>query len=77
MPDEEYSIVLVSLPGDIRAAVRVDPTGWATIYINDRLSPEGRRRALEHELRHIRRDDWFSAASIWEVEQCPDRKNKS
>jgi Zn-dependent peptidase ImmA (M78 family) len=36
-----------------------DPQGDYNIYINSALSEEQQRRSLLHELRHIRRDDFF------------------
>lgn len=66
--DSEFRVYMVSLPGDIHGVIRVDPTGFASIYINDSLSPAARRAALRHELRHLRRDDMHNDKSIWEAE---------
>lgn len=64
----EYSVYMVPFPGDIHGAVRVDPDGYPSIYINDWLGPEGRRAAFDHEMRHIENDDFFNSRSIREVE---------
>ena len=80
MIDREYSVVLMPFPGDIYAAVRISPDGYPTIYINDNLAPQARKRALEHELRHLRRDDFYNTRSIRSIERkrgkpCRARKN--
>ena len=68
MSEDEYRVYLVPLPGDVKAAVRVGVDGFASIYINDSLSPEAQRQAFRHELRHIERDDHYNDLSIEEVE---------
>ena len=75
--DELYTVYMLPLPGDINAAVRVSPDGWVSIYINDYLSPEARKKALKHELEHIRRDDWYNDMTIDEVEQCHGKKSSA
>ncbi len=75
--DEEYTVYMVPFPGDINGAVRVSPDGWASIYINDWLSPMARKRAFKHELQHIANDDFYNSKSIEEVEECHDRKNSN
>lgn len=67
--DGQYTVYIMPLPGDINGAVRVSPDGWASIYINDKLSPEARKKALKHELEHIANDDWYNDRSIDEIEQ--------
>lgn len=66
--DEEYRVYLMSFPGDVLGAVRVDADGFPSIYINDALSPDARRRVFDHELRHIRDDDHYNDRPIEEVE---------
>lgn len=66
--DGEYRVYLVSFPGDIKAAVRLDEEGFPSIYINAALSPTARRAAFLHEIRHIRRSDHTNARPIKEVE---------
>lgn len=68
MNPDEYTVHLMPFPGDIKAAVRVDVDGYPSIYINDYLSPQAKKKALEHELRHISRDDFYNDLSITEVE---------
>ena len=56
------------MPGDIKAAVRIDPTGYPTIYLNINLSYETQQAALRHELHHIEAGDMFSHLTIRDVE---------
>ena len=71
MNDEDYHVYMMSFPGDIRAAVRLDAEGFPSIYINDKLSPEAKKRAFLHELRHIRNNDFYNNRPIEEVEREP------
>lgn len=66
--DGEYRVYLVSFPGDIKAAVRLDEEGFPSIYINAALSPAARRAAFLHEIRHIRRNDHTNTNTIYMVE---------
>lgn len=52
-------VYCVPLPGKCREAVTVDTEddGY-TIYLNEKLSPDQRRRSYEHALRHIVRNDF-------------------
>lgn len=65
----DYRVYLVKLPGSIRGAVRLDENGFASIYINDQLSPKAKKAALRHEVRHLKRNDHANTKSIREVEQ--------
>lgn len=52
----DVSVYLVDLP--VREmVVPSGPYSW-TVYIDARLSCEGRRAALDHALGHILRGDW-------------------
>jgi Zn-dependent peptidase ImmA (M78 family) len=53
----------------VRGAVRIDEEGFASIYINDDLSPKAKKAAFMHEIRHIRRNDHTNTKNIREVEQ--------
>lgn len=68
MSDDEYRVYEVPLPGDIYGAVRLDADGFASIYINEALAPQAKRETLDHELRHIRRNDFHNDKDIKEVE---------
>lgn len=67
IPDD-YNVVGVQMPGDIKAAVRIDDSGYPTIYLNINLSQETQQRALRHELHHIENGDFFSHLTIQDVE---------
>lgn len=69
MNDDGFRVYLVKLPGDIKGAVRIDEEGFASIYINDDLSPKAKKAAFLHEIRHIIRNDHTNARNIQEVEQ--------
>ena len=66
--DNDYNIKIIDLPYDVNGLTAVDPSGYATIFLNARLSRDGQRRALKHELRHIYRDDFDSKSDIHAVE---------
>jgi hypothetical protein len=68
LTDGDYHVYMIPFPGDIQAAVRIDADGYASIYINDLLSPEAKKRAFLHELRHIERDDFYNSLSIRTIE---------
>ena len=65
---DEYRVYMVPFPGDVLGAVRIDVEGFPSIYINDALSPEARKKAFLHELRHIQRDDMYNGKPIEEIE---------
>ena len=68
MDDDGYRVYVIALPPNVHGAIMEDPDGFASIYINDSLSPSARRRTLAHELRHWRRGDLYNDMSIREVE---------
>ena len=68
LTEDEYRVYLMPFPGDIMGAVRIDNEGFPSIYINDALSPEAKKRAFLHELQHIERDDFFNNMTIEEIE---------
>ena len=74
MIDEDYRVYLIQMPQDIRGAIRIDETGFASIYINASLSYFEQKDAFRHELRHLRRGDMYSIRSIRAVEARPRRR---
>ena len=68
MIEGEYHVYLVKLPGSVRGAVRLDADGFASIYINDDLSPQAKKATLRHEIRHLKRNDHTNEKPIREVE---------
>jgi hypothetical protein len=77
MNEDEYRVYLVKLPATVRGACRLDAEGFASIYINDDLSPKAKKAVFRHEIQHIRRKDHHNGRNIHEVEGCRARKSKS
>jgi hypothetical protein len=63
-------IRLVKLPSDsVRAVTIPNDDGTFDIYINARLPEELQRKALEHELNHIRKDHFYNDDPVWVNEE--------
>jgi len=58
------------LPGHIRAFVMPKMDGGYTIVVNLKLNDESRRRAVEHELRHIFSNDSQSPLPVVLIEKA-------
>lgn len=56
---------LVSLPEAVKAVVLPNDDGTFDIYINSNLPDELQNRALEHELKHIRKDHFYNDDPVW------------
>jgi len=67
--NDDYCVRMVNLPGDVYGVVRLSEDGFYNVYINDNLSPSERRKTLDHELRHIANDDFYSDKPLKEIEQ--------
>ena len=61
-------ITLYELPPHVDALVRESSDGTIMMLINSALSALGRRRAYEHERRHILRGDLHREESATEIE---------
>lgn len=68
MNDDDYRVRIIDLPYEVNALTAVTPDGFTTIFLNARLSRDGQRSALRHELRHIQRNDFESDTDIRTVE---------
>jgi len=55
----------VALPRGVRAVVLPNDDGTFDIYINARLPEELQRAALQHELKHIRKDHFYNDDPVW------------
>jgi len=66
----EYAVRMVNFPGDMHGCVRLTSDGseFPNIYINDQLAPEAKRKAFDHEIRHLENDDFYNDRTIQEVE---------
>lgn len=71
----DYHVYMVNFgTGAIKAAVREDENGFASIYINEQCAPSARKKALVHELRHIINNDLSNDRPIREVENAASKK---
>ena len=55
----EIIVRKIPLPPHVRAFTMPDPQGDYNIYINCALSAEQQLSSYLHELKHIRRDDFY------------------
>lgn len=65
MTDDVF-VYIVDLPDGVNEMVAPCLAGY-TVYINDKLSPEGRREAYRHALYHIINHD-FEKSDVNEIE---------
>ena len=65
MTDDVF-VYIVDLPDGVNEMVAPCLAGY-TVYINDKLSPEGRREAYRHALYHIVNHD-FEKSDVNEIE---------
>lgn len=57
-------------PSDrVRAVTIPNDDGTFDIYINSRLPEELQKKALEHELKHIRKDHFYNEDPVWVNEE--------
>lgn len=59
----------VPLPCAVRAVTLPNDDGTFDIYINARLPEELQQKALDHELKHIRKDHFYNDDPVWLNEQ--------
>ncbi len=57
------------LPYGVHGMVMPDENGDYNIYINSRLSCDEQKKALKHEMTHIKNGDYDSNSSIERVEE--------
>lgn len=70
IPERDYCVREVPLPYGVKGCVtpNADDDGFS-IYINSRLSEDQKRKALEHEVDHIKNDDFYNDKPIEEIEK--------
>ena len=66
---EEVYVRLVRLPSTIYGVTVKDENGDYNVYINSNLSVSAQNRALEHEMKHIERGDFYSDIGIEKLEE--------
>lgn len=71
MTDDVF-VYIVDLPDGVNEMVTPCLAGY-TVYINDKLSPEGRREAYRHALYHIVNHD-FEKSDVNDIEVNAHRK---
>ena len=71
----EYYVRLVELPPTVNGTVVPNPDGTFEIYLNSLLPPARQQECLDHEIRHILRDHFYSEQSVaaCEAEADPRR----
>lgn len=60
--------------GNVREVVVENEDGGHSVFIDDQLSPEGRKDALRHALRHIERDDFGKHGNVGTIENEAHKK---
>lgn len=56
------------MPYGVRGFTTPDIDDNYNIYINEKLSDEQKRRTLDHEMEHIKNDDFYSFEDISVIE---------
>lgn len=62
------------MPYGVRGFTTPDIDDNYNIYINEKLSDEQKRRTLDHEMEHIKNDDFYSFEDISVIEDRIRRK---
>ena len=68
MIKENVNVILQDLPTTVRGFCIESPDGYHTIVLNARLNREQNVKSYEHELEHIRRDDFHASESVDQIE---------
>lgn len=66
---DEVIIRLQDMPIRMKGVTLLDESGDYNVYINSRLSADSQREVLNHEMLHIRRDDFYNDLTIREAEK--------
>ncbi len=61
---------IIELPLKVNAVTAVDENGDFNVYVNSRLSEDEARKALRHELRHVRMHHFYKIEK--RVSDCED-----
>ena len=65
---EEIIIRMLPLPGKVKGITVLDENCDYNVYINSTHAPDIQRKAVEHELRHIQKEHFFTCDSVAENE---------
>lgn len=63
----DYQTFLMPLPGKVNEAVVANEDGSYTIFIEEPLSPEHRKKTFLHALKHLAEND-FEKTDVQEIE---------
>ena len=66
---DEVIVRLQDMPTKMKGVTLLDESGDYNVYINSRLSADSQREVLDHEMLHIRRDDFYNDLTIREAEK--------
>lgn len=66
---DEVIVRLQDMPTKMKGVTLLDESGDYNVYINSRLSADSQREVLNHEMLHIRRDDFYNDLTIREAEK--------
>ena len=69
IPERDFIVREVNLPYGVEGAVTPNNDTTFSIYINQNLSDDQKRKALKHEIEHIENDDFYNGKDIEEIEK--------
>lgn len=64
----DYFVRYMKLPPKIWAFVHPNSDGTFLVFLDPRRSYSQQKRDIDHEIRHIIRDDLYRDDPIWEIE---------
>ena len=65
---DQINVRYIDLPAKIKGFVKTDSDGNYNVYINVNLGYYEQKKTLDHELKHIKNDDFFNTSDILDVE---------
>lgn len=65
---DDVIVTLHDLPTTIHGALSIDNDGTPCIHLNARLSIEAQRKAFNHEMEHLERNDFCNHRHISDIE---------
>lgn len=68
----DYFVRVVDFPPTVEGVTVPNDDGTFDIYLSSHLSPARRKECLEHELRHIFRDHFYSERPVEDLEREAD-----
>jgi len=66
--DADFFIRVVPLPYAIRAMTSPNPDGTFSVYLNSRNSYHQTLKAIDHEYKHMDKDDFYNGEPIESIE---------